>query len=306
MVHLVNLRTLQYLVALDETRHFGQAAAQCFVSQPTLSAQLKKLEDELGVELVERRHKNVMLTPVGEDVVARARQMHGLVKEIQDISRYHQNPYAGHLSLGFIPTLGPYLLPHVVSVLADELPDVQFYFAEHQTADLVPRLASGQLDVAFLAVPHGQKETVPLVTRSLFKERFVAAVPGGHKLAAAERIPVSAMANDELLLLQDGHCLRDQALDVCGIGDEVLQRKMAATSLETLRQMVAAGQGITLLPELAVKREAPSRIAVRRFMNPEPTREVAAMWRATSVRAQVIEKVCELVIAATSEYLKAH
>jgi LysR family hydrogen peroxide-inducible transcriptional activator len=306
MVQSLNLRTLQYLVALDETRHFGQAAAQCFVSQPTLSAQLKKLEDELGVELVERRHKNVMLTPVGEDVVARARKMHGLVKEIQDISRYHQNPYAGHLSLGFIPTLGPYLLPHVVSVLADELPDVQFYFAEHQTADLVPLLAHGELDVAFLAIPHGQPETAPLVTRTLFHERFVAAVPSAHDLAARKRVPVDSLTTDDLLLLQDGHCLRDQALDVCGIGNEDLQQKMAATSLETLRQMVAAGQGITLLPELAVQRETPSRIAVRRFIDPEPTREVAAMWRVSSVRAQVIEKVCDLVSAATSDHLKAH
>lgn len=305
MVQTVNLRTLQYLVALDETRHFGQAAAQCFVSQPTLSAQLKKLEDELGVELVERRHKNVMLTPVGEDVVARARTMHGLVKEIQDISRYHQNPYAGHLSLGFIPTLGPYLLPHVVSILADELPDVQFYFAEHQTADLVPLLARGELDVAFLAIPHGQPETAPLVTRTLFHERFVAAVPSAHELAGLKRVPVEALATDDLLLLQDGHCLRDQALDVCGIDNEDLQLKMAATSLETLRQMVAAGQGITLLPELAVQRETSLRIAVRRFVDPEPTREVAAMWRASSVRTQVIEKVCELVTLATGNHLKA-
>lgn len=302
----MNLRTLQYLVALDETRHFGQAAQRCYVSQPTLSAQLKKLEEELGVDLVERRHKNVMLTPVGERVVQRARQMHGLVQEIRDLASYHQNPFAGRLSLGFIPTLGPYLLPHIVAPLADALPDVQFFFAEHQTADLVPRLASGELDVAFLAIPHGQPEPAPLDTRVLFDERFVIALPQSHALAEQERISVDALTPEDLLLLQDGHCLRDQALDVCGIGSEVARQKMAATSLETLRQMVAAGQGVTLLPELCVAPDARAgRTVTRRFEAPEPTRQVAALWRRSSVRTQVIERVCDLVVETIAGTLEA-
>lgn len=204
------------------------------------------------------------------------------------------------MALGFIPTLGPYLLPHIVAPLADALPDVALFFAEHQTADLVPKLASGELDVAFLAVPHGQPEPAPLETRVLFDERFVIALPTSHALARRKRIPVDALPADDLLLLQDGHCLRDQALDVCGIGNDVASQKMAATSLETLRQMVAAGQGITLLPELCVGppsgASANGRTEIRRFQNPEPTRQVAAIWRKSSVRTQVIEKVCDLVV----------
>ncbi len=302
----MNLRTLQYLVALDETRHFGKAAQQCYVSQPTLSAQLKKLEEELGVDLVERRHKNVMLTPVGERVVERARQMHSLVGEIRDLARYHQNPFAGRLSLGFIPTLGPYLLPHIVAPLSDALPDLAFFFAEHQTADLVPRLASGELDVAFLAVPHGQPEPAPLESRVLFDERFMVALPTGHKLAQTERVKLSTLAPDDLLLLQDGHCLRDQALDVCGISTDEARQKMAATSLETLRQMVAAGQGVTLLPELCIApTDGGSRLVTRRFESPEPTRQVAALWRRSSVRTEVIERVCDLVVETIQAALKA-
>lgn len=300
----MNLRTLRYLVALDETRHFGRAAEQCFVSQPTLSAQLKKLEDELGVELVERRHKNVMLTPVGQSVVERARRMHHLEDEIVDVARYHQNPLAGKLALGFIPTIGPYLLPHVVPGLADALPDMQFYFAEHQTSDLVPRLVSGELDVAILAVPHGQHEGALLSARTLFKERFVVAMPSAHPLGKRKRIVADSLSSHELLLLQDGHCLRDQALDVCGIAEEPARQKMAATSLETLRQMVAAGQGVTLLPELAAQRGDSERIDIRNFSRPEPTREVAALWRQSSVRQPAIEQVCQIIGKLVKTQLK--
>ncbi|MFK8015776.1 MAG: LysR substrate-binding domain-containing protein [Gammaproteobacteria bacterium] len=291
----MNLRTLGYLVALEETRHFGRAAERCFVSQPTLSAQLKKLEEELGVSLVERRHKNVLLTEVGHSVVTRASTMLRLADDIKHVARHHQSPLGGRLSLGFIPTLGPYLLPHIVDGLTDELPDMQFYFAEHQTADLVPRLAAGDLDVAFLAIPHGQNEPAPLETRVLFDERFVVAMPAQHSLVTRKRVPVDLLEPQELLLLQDGHCLRDQALDVCGIGDSVADQTLAATSLETLRQMVAAGQGITLLPELAAQGNIPSRVAVRYLSRPEPKRQIAAMWRQSSVRTEAIGRVCDLV-----------
>ncbi|MEM6638543.1 MAG: LysR substrate-binding domain-containing protein [Pseudomonadota bacterium] len=306
----MNLRTLQYLVALAETRHFGRAAQQCHVSQPTLSAQIKKLEFELGVELVERQHKNVMLTPVGERIVARARSIHGLVDEIRGLARYHQNPFAGQLSLGFIPTLGPYLLPHIVGPLADALPDLAFFFAEHQTADLIPRLAAGELDVVFLALPHGQVESVPLERRPLFNERFVVAMPASHVLADAAHINAGEVAQHDLLLLQEGHCLRDQALDVCGIGgsagDDPRRQTLAATSLETLRQMVAAGQGITLLPELSITSDAHlGRSVIRPFTAPAPTRTIAALWRASSVRTASITRVCDVVVHTMQATLDA-
>lgn len=302
----MNLRTLRYLVALAQTRHFGRAAQQCCVSQPTLSAQIKKLETQLGVALVERRHKNVLLTEVGEQVVERARRMLYEADEIAVLARHHQDPLAGRLGLGFIPTLGPYLLPHIVPELVHALRELNFYFAEYQTEPLVQKLASGELDAGFLALPHGQAEPVPLEHRVLFEEHFVVAMPRGHALAAHQRVRIEQLDPDELLLLQDGHCLRDQALSVCGLEDDLARRTLAATSLETLRQMVAAGQGVTLLPELAVGDDDDAGpIITRRFVDPQPVRQIAALWRRSTARRQAIEAVCNCIESALQEKMRA-
>ncbi|MGH8242814.1 MAG: LysR substrate-binding domain-containing protein, partial [Steroidobacteraceae bacterium] len=245
----MTLRDLEYLVALAETRHFGRAAARCHVSQPTLSAQLRKLEDFLGVALIERRPRRVALTSAGEAVVERARRMLRDADDIRALARASQDPLAGQLRVGFIPTLGPYLLPRVAPRIAKALPGLQLMLHEYQTASLVERTLSGELDLAILALP---ADTRGLVTRSLFAEAFLVAMPESHRLAAKKRVKASDLHGQKLLLLEEGHCLRDQALEVCErAGTE--EQDFRATSLETLRQMVAAGLGITLLPRLAAE-----------------------------------------------------
>lgn len=289
----MTLRDLEYLVTLAETRHFGRAAARCHVSQPTLSAQLRKLEEFLGVTLIERRPRRVALTPAGEAVVERARRMLRDADDIRALARASQDPLAGQLRVGFIPTLGPYLLPRVAPRIAKALPGLQLMLHEYQTAPLVERTLGGELDLAILALP---ADTRGLVTRSLFAEAFLVAMPEGHRLAGKKRVKASDLHAEKLLLLEEGHCLRDQALEVCArAGTE--EQDFRATSLETLRQMVAAGLGITLLPRLAAEGPFASArgLAVRPFAPPAPNRVIGAAWRRSSSRIEAIAAVCGLV-----------
>ncbi len=292
----MTLRDLEYLVALAETRHFGRAAARCHVSQPTLSAQLRKLEDFLGVALIERRPRRVALTTAGEAVVERARRMLRDADDIRALARASQDPLAGQLRVGFIPTLGPYLLPRVAPRIAKALPGLQLMLHEYQTARLVERTLSGELDLAILALP---ADTRGLVTRSLFAEAFLVAMPESHRLAARKRVKASDLHGEKLLLLEEGHCLRDQALEVCErAGTE--EQDFRATSLETLRQMVAAGLGITLLPRLAAEGPFASArgLAVRPFAPPAPNRVIGAAWRRSTSRSAAIAAVCDIVARA--------
>jgi len=292
----MNLRDLQYLVALAETRHFGRAAERCHVSQPTLSAQLRKLEEFLGVSLIERRPRRVGLTPAGEAVVGRARRMLRDADDIRALARASQDPLGGQLKLGLIPTLGPYLLPRVAPRIAKALPKLQLMLHEYQTAPLVDRVVQGDLDVAILALP---VDTKGLVTRSLFAEAFVVAMPERHRLAARKRLKAADLAGEKLLLLEEGHCLRDQALEVCArAGTE--EQDFRATSLETLRQMVAAGLGITLLPRLAAEGPFASArgLIVRPFSPPAPSRVIGAAWRRSTSRAAAIAAVCDIIAKA--------
>jgi LysR family transcriptional regulator, hydrogen peroxide-inducible genes activator len=288
----MNLRDLQYLVALAETRHFGRAALRCHVSQPTLSAQLRKLEEFLGVSLIERRPRRVGLTPAGEAVVERARRMLRDAEDIRALARASQDPLGGQLKLGLIPTLGPYLLPRVAPRIAKALPKLQLMLHEYQTAPLVERVVQGELDVAILALP---ADTKGLVTRSLFAEAFLVAMPEHHRLTARKRLKIGDLAGEKLLLLEEGHCLRDQALEVCTkAGTE--EQDFRATSLETLRQMVAAGLGITLLPRLAAEGPFASArgLVVRPFSPPAPSRVIGAAWRRSTSRIAAITAVCDI------------
>ncbi len=292
----MNLRDLEYLVALAETRHFGRAAERCHVSQPTLSAQLRKLEDFLGVSLIERRPRRVALTPAGEAVVARARRMLQDAEDIRGLARASQDPLSGPLKVGFIPTLGPYLLPRVAPKIAKALPKLALLLHEYQTAPLVERTLGGELDLAILALP---AETKGLVTRPLFAESFLVAMPEGHRLAARKRVKATDLEGEKLLLLEEGHCLRDQALEVCAhVGTE--EQAFRATSLETLRQMVASGLGLTLLPGLAAEGPfASSRgLAVRPFAPPTPNRMIGAAWRRSTSRSDAIAAVCDIIARA--------
>jgi LysR family hydrogen peroxide-inducible transcriptional activator len=292
----MTLRDLEYLVALAETRHFGRAAERCHVSQPTLSAQLRKLEDSLGIALVERRPRRVALTAAGDTVVQHARRMLRDADDIRALAHASQDPLAGPLKIGLIPTLGPYLLPRAAPRVAKALPKLQLMLHEYQTAPLIERTLAGELDLAILALP---ADTKGLVTRSLFREAFLVAMPANHRLAGKKRVKATDLEDEKLLLLEEGHCLRDQALEVCAhVGTD--EQDFRATSLETLRQMVAAGLGLTLLPSLAaVGPFASARgLAVRPFAPPTPSRMIGAAWRRSSSRGEAIRAVCDIIARA--------
>jgi len=291
----VNLRDLEYLVALADHRHFGRAAAAAYVSQPTLSTQLKKLETELGVDLVERGTRQVLLTGAGERVVERARSILGQAQDIRDIARSARDPRAGRLRLGFFPTLGPYLLPHVVPALRERLPDAELLLTEAKTGELREQLLAGTLDAALIALPVVDDA---LHVRPLFREDFLLAVPADHELAGETgRLPAERLAGEDLLLLAEGHCLRDQALDVCQTAGAREQSGFQATSLETLRHMVAAGVGTTLLPRLAVSPPSrnPDGVVLREFVGAAPHRDIAMVWRRSSVQAPLLDEVAEVL-----------
>jgi LysR family hydrogen peroxide-inducible transcriptional activator len=290
----LNLRDLRYLVAVADHRHFGRAAEACFVSQPTLSTQIKKLEEELGVELVERNPRRIMLTAVGEQVVERAREVLREADSIREIARRSADPEAGSLRLGLFPTLGPYLLPHVVPEIRRRFPNLELLLVEEKTEEIVRRLRAGSLDAGILALPIHDDQ---LHEEPLFEEDFVLAVPAEHPLARHEGLATSALlAGESVLLLDEGHCLRDQALSVCSLAGAKERAGFRATSLETLRQMVAAGVGVTLLPELSVQPPVPESEGIRliRFAEPVPKRQLALFWRRTSPYRSFLPELAEV------------
>ena len=281
----MNLRDLKYLVALADHRHFGKAAAASFVSQPTLSTQIRKLEDELGVALVERAPRKVMLTPAGREAAERARGIGAETEQRKEPARRSRDPEAGTVRLGLFPTLGPYLLPHVIPGLRARFPKLELLLVEDKSDQLLAQLADGRLDAALLALPvHDER----LHAEFLFEEPFVLAVPEDHPLAGRSSLTLDDLHDLQLLLLEDGHCLRDQALDVCHLAGASEKSEFRATSLETLRQMVAAGVGATLLPALAVKPPVSPSPSIRLVpFRPDghgsvPNRRIALVWRRSS------------------------
>ena len=286
----MNLRDLRYLVALADHTHFGKAAAACFVSQPTLSTQIRKLEDELGVALVERAPRHVMLTPSGRDIAERARRILAEVDEMKESARRTRDPEAGSVRLGLFPTLGPYLLPHVIPRVRARFPRLELLLVEEKTERLLRQLRDGKLDAAVLALPLHDDH---LHEEPLFDEPSVLAVPASHALAGRAAIRMKDLADQSLLLLEDGHCLRDQALDVCEMAGAGEKSGFRATSLETLRQMVAANVGITLLPALAVQPPVPSSEAISLvpFKAPAPHRRIAMVWRKSSAMHAFLAKL---------------
>lgn len=290
----MNLRDLTYLVAVADHLHFGKAAEACYVSQPTLSTQIKKLEKELGVELIERTPRQVMLTTAGQRVVERARVLLAEAADIQRIAQQANDPESGTIRMGLFPTLAPYLLPHVVPALRRRFPKLELLLVEEKTEVIVGQLRDGRLDVGVLALPidGGFREEY------LFTEDFVLAVPASHPLAASGGpVDVSVLATENVLLLEEGHCLREQALSVCRIAGASEHAGFRATSLETLRQMVAAGVGVTLLPRLAVHPPVPSSpdVVLLEFRDPAPSRSIAMFWRPTSAYDALLPAVAEVM-----------
>lgn len=289
----MNLRDLEYLVAIADHGHFGRAAEAAMVSQPTLSTQLKKLERELGVTLVERGRSGAILTAAGTAVVDHARSVMRETSEIREIARRAADPDAASLRIGLFPTLAPYLLPHVVPTVRERLPNLELLLVEEKTEVVLGRLNDGTLDAGVLALPVREDG---LHVEPLFTEDFLLAVPSTHPLAGHRgTVEPSALAGEQLLLLEEGHCLRDQALSVCRISGASERRGFRATSLETLRQMVAADVGVTLLPELSIRPPVPTSpdIVLLRFGDPVPNRHIAMLWRRTSPVVELLERLAD-------------
>lgn len=285
---LPTLRQLRYLTALAEYRHFGRAAEACLATQSTLSAGLQELESLLGVTLVERTKRKVMLTPLGEEVVARARVVLQGAEDIAELAHASRAPLSGTVRLGVIPTVAPFLLPQVLPALRDTYPELRLLLREDQTARVLARLAAGDLDVVLMALPWPADD---VETLALFDDPFVVACPPNHPLAGRETVAAADLATVPLLLLEEGHCLREHALAACrlptagrtaGLGDGLL-----ATSLATLVHMVANGLGITLLPEMAVAAGilAGTSLVTRPLAEPAH-RTIGLVWRRSSPRKQ--------------------
>lgn len=271
----------------------ARAAGACRISQPTLSIQLRKLEQSLGVTLFERSRKGILFTPVGKAVLQIAEEILSKADEIKDISKASKDPLSGELKFGAFPTLAPYWFPKVIPILKKEFPTLRLQLFEEKSEILVEKLAKGELDCAALAMPIERKD---FVSEQLFEEHFVLAVPVKHKLnkAALNLVSPSDIHKERLLLLEDGHCMRGQALSFCtshGISEKENYR---AASLETLRNMVAAGEGITLIPEIAVQ-NSDKRISYLKLAPPMPRRQIGLYWRRANPREELFEKIADLL-----------
>lgn len=290
----MNLRELEYLVAVDEERHFNRAAQRCFVSQPTLSGQLKKLEEELGVLLVERNTRQVSMTDVGKLVAQQARKVLTEVKAIKEITQSFDDVMAGELQVGLIPTVAPYLLPVIIPELRQNFPNLTLWLHEYQTAVLLEKLKNAELDLLILALP---VETNEFSEIDLFEEAFWLAVPRHDLLAKKKNIQLMDLLEQEMLLLEEGHCLRGQALDVCFSAGASESNSFRATSLETLRHMVAEGVGMTLLPELSVpkKKIASDPVHYIPFSDPKPSRRIGMIYRQGSYREETYRQMAHVI-----------
>ena len=281
----MNLKDLEYFVAVAQTKHFGRAATQCHVAQPTLSAQLKKLEHSLDVLLFERSQKNVMLTVAGEQLLPYAQNVLMQVKALQETAQQLTHPDSGSVVLGFIPTIAPFLLPPATQLLQQALPAVQWTFEERQTHIGVEKLLHGELDAMVMAKLQPIAGTLEL---KVGYEPFKIALPANHPLAQCKTIQLDQLHHESLLLLEEGHCLREQTQALCQWLSDHPQR-FAGTSLETLRQMVVAQAGITVIPAMATI-PTPG-IVYRSFADPEPGRDIVLLCRDSYTRIELIKKI---------------
>lgn len=288
---MITLRQLKYLVALAEHRHFGRAAEASSVTQPALSMQIRELENELGVELVERRPGDVTLTDIGHEVARRAERVLAATRDLADFARHRSRPLTGRLRLGVIPSIAPYVLPRILPVLQQRYPELEVELRETQTRVLLEELARGSLDVVMLALPVEDRE---IESVRLFDDPFLLAVPSTDQGWERAYVGVDDIDTQRLILLEEGHCLRDQALEFCSSARRDVS--LGATSLTTVMQMVANGYGVTLLPQVAVDVELrDERVKLLRFSDPMPGRTVGLAWRRTSPRKVDFTALGELI-----------
>lgn len=290
----MNLRELEYLVAIDEELHFHRAAERCFVSQPTLSGQLKKLEEELGVLLIERNNRKVSMTDAGKAVVEHARIVIAETNVIKNLASSFQDPMVGDVRVGIIPTIAPYLLPIIMPHLHSQFKNLKLWLYEYQTHILLEKLQKAELDFLILALPIDKHD---FIEQDLFREPFRLAVNRDQLLAKKKHINLGDIAQKQLLLLEEGHCLRGHILDVCLVAGIKEQGQYQATSLETLRHMVGEGMGMTLMPELAVpkKTNKTDEIHYIEFSDPKPNRRIGMLYRKNSYREETFNNISELI-----------
>jgi LysR family transcriptional regulator, hydrogen peroxide-inducible genes activator len=289
---MISLKQLHYFDLLAASGHFGQAAENAGISQPALSMQIRDLEAALGGALVERRSGGARLTALGAEVAARGRRILGEARDLEDLAFVQGPPLAGPLRLGVIPSIAPYLLPKLLGLARKQYPSLKLSVREAVTAALVEGLAAAELDAIVASLPLASDD---IAEEAVFDDTFLLAAPKDSPHARRSPALAEAIAAEELLLLEDGHCLRDQALDVCHAIDPRRLKSFGATSLATLLELVAAGQGITLLPRLAAGAAAERRVRLVRFTDPEPKRTVAVAWRKNSPRLADFRALADLV-----------
>jgi LysR family hydrogen peroxide-inducible transcriptional activator len=295
----LTLTELRYIVAVARERHFGHAAEACFVSQPTLSVAVKKLEEELGVPLFERGPGEITVTPAGQRIVEQAQRVLEEASRIKEIAVAGRDPLAGPVRLGAIYTIGPYLLPKLVPILRKAAPTMQLLIQENFTHRLGEMLKSGEVDAMLIALPY---EDAGVVTRALYDEPFFVAVPKGHPWETRKKVTTEELTDESLLLLGEGHCFRDQVLEICHTirakERSGLSRTVEGGSLETIRQMVAGGVGITVLPSTSISPGTNNDlIRILPFARPAPVRRVGLAWRRSFPRPEAIEALCKAILA---------
>jgi LysR family hydrogen peroxide-inducible transcriptional activator len=293
---MVSLKQLRYFSAVARTGHFGAAAEECAISQPALSMQIQELEKELGLQLLERGRKGVGLTAGGRQIAERSARVLADVRDLVDSARHLSGRFSGPLRLGAIPSIAPYLLPQLLPLIRARHPDLNLHLRETQTQRLLQELVDGDLDLVVLALP---VEHAGIETLSLFEDRFLLAVPASRSVGRKMRATPDLLRENRLLLLEEGHCLRDQALAFCHLRRVESIDTFGASSLSTIVQMVSNGLGLTLLPELSLELEARrADIRLMRFTNPEPQRIIGLAWRATSPGKRQFVALGDLIMEA--------
>jgi LysR family transcriptional regulator, hydrogen peroxide-inducible genes activator len=293
---LPTLRQLKFLVALDECRHFGKAAEACLVSQSTLSAAIQELEEALGVTLFDRTRRSVAPTGIGLEITERARAILRQAEDLVDVAIAAHDPLSGPLRLGIIPTIAPFLLPRALPRLREVAPNLKLYLREEQTARLLDKLDAGQIDAAILALPVALDDAE---SEDIGVDPFFVVCPRGHRLASLTSIRPADMATEDLLLLEDGHCMREHALAACELEGARRNAALQGTSLHTLVQMAASGLGVTLVPEMAIASGliAGLDLHVAPLAGDRPSRRIALVWRRTSGRKETFRRLAALFAA---------
>jgi LysR family hydrogen peroxide-inducible transcriptional activator len=305
----MTLTELRYIVAVAKELHFGRAANACFVSQPTLSVAVKKLEEDLGVTIFERHKHDVTVTATGANIIAQAERVLEQAKTIRLIAEEGKNPLKGTLKLGVIYTIGPYLLPKLIPLLNKAAPDLTLIIDEDFTANLADKLRRGDLDMIIISTPFNVKG---VTTEVLYKEPFVVALPKGHPLTKKKSIKADDLAGETLLLLKSGNCFRDQVMEACPnckndiFSKDQIQKTLEGSSIETIRQMVAAGSGVTILPNSSAmdNDEVNSLLEYRPFSRPAPKREVALAYRESYPRKKLINLIINVISKCDFSRLK--